>query len=142
MRYAKTDTGPCGTEIGSHVYTGDLHHLAVAKGNARPSGLDVPGSARMLSSKMYGNRFREARESIGWAVHLERRVAAHRDRPDIVDPVRVISVVVSEDHRIDPVDACREKLEPKLGRGVDEKPRTFVSLDESAYSASLVARVA
>ena len=55
--------------------------------------------------------------------------------------MRVIGVVVREEHSVDAVNAPCDQLQPQLGGRVDEYSRTTVRLDESADARSLIARI-
>ena len=63
---------------------------------------------------------RQPLERIGRTVHLERHVAAPRDRANVVEPVRMIRVIVSVEDCIDAIYACRNQLKPELRRCIDE----------------------
>ena len=71
----------------------------------------------------------------------ERRVAPHGDRAEVVDAVRVVGVIVREQHRVDAVDAGGDELQPQLRRRVDQQPRAAVRLDDRADARALVARI-
>ena len=52
----------------------------------------------------------QALERFGGAVHRERRVATDGERPEIVDAVGVVGVIMREEHRIDTIDPGGDQL--------------------------------
>jgi hypothetical protein len=62
------------------------------------------------------------------------------NRPDVVEAVRVIGVVVCEEHGVDVGDPGGDQLQPQLRRRINEQPRPLV-LDHGADPRALVARI-
>ena len=55
--------------------------------------------------------------------------------------MRMIGVVVREEHSIDPVDTGGNQLQPQLRRGVDEYAGAALGLHQRTHPGALVARI-
>src|SRR5690242_11221519 len=80
-------------------------------------------------------------ERFGGAEHRQGCVAPNRERAKVVDAMRVVGVIVREQHRVDAIDPGSDQLQPQLGGCVDEYSRTTIRLDERADTCSFVARI-
>ncbi len=85
-----------------HIGVANVHRLAFAERvRVSPPACDVPGGGRTSIVE-------DVRESLGKlvaacprrSIERERRAASHGDRSQVVDPVRVVRVLVGEQHRI------------------------------------------
>jgi len=61
----------------------------------------------------------------GRFVHIDVHAAAlvHKQRPQIVDAVGVVGMLVGEQHAVEPVDLRLEQLLAAVGRAVDQNAR-------------------
>ena len=93
--------------------------------------------------EMYGPPDAMARlaQRFGRPVHLHRNFAPVRERPDIVNSVDMIRVIVREQNRIDTADARGDQLETQLRRSVDQNVRASIRHHQRADAGSLVPRV-
>jgi hypothetical protein len=55
--------------------------------------------------------------------------------------MRVIGMVVREEHRVDPIHCGCNELKSELGRRVDEDSSSARRLDERAHARALVSRI-
>src|SRR5688572_1532544 len=75
---------------------------------------------------------------------IARRVARYRplsrlaQRPQVVDSVAMIGVIVRPEHRVDPVDPGGQQLAAQVGCGVDQDPRPVVAFDDDRNAAAAI----
>jgi hypothetical protein len=73
---------------------------------------------------------------------IERKgPASNRDRPEIVDPVHMVGVIVRVQHRIHRLYFGRQQLQPQLRGRVDEDAFVIRRLDDSGDSGTSVPRI-
>jgi hypothetical protein len=53
----------------------------------------------------------------------------------------MVGVIVCEEHRVNPVDAVRDQLEPQLWRRIEQQPRSSIGLHHGTHTGPSVARV-
>jgi hypothetical protein len=78
---------------------------------------------------------------LGRSVHVYRRICVVRKRPDVIDAVDVVGMVVREENGRYFAHASGDKLKAQLGRCIDEDVRPIIRLDECAYSGPLISRI-
>src|SRR5690606_187386 len=71
----------------------------------------------------------------------QRRVAREAHRPQVVDAVTMVGVVVRPEHRVDLVDAIVEELLTQVGRGIDKQPLARVAFDDNRDPCAPVLRL-
>jgi hypothetical protein len=126
---------------GGDVHPAELHRLTVLEWPRLSFRLRCPGKGANGVVENVRKPSRETIERFASPVDGKRSTAAHGDGAQIVDPVRVVGVIVGVKHRIDPVHVGRDELHAQLRRRIDEEPRPIVRLDERAYARAPVARI-
>ena len=128
-----------GQREGAHRHPGDLR-LAVRcerpsgqLGFAGPGGRGRPVEDVAEAARQLGERARRA-------VHLETGGVPHRDGPEVVDPVDVVRVGVSEEHRVHRGHARGHELETQLGRRVDQQAAS-PRLEQRGRATAFVTRI-
>src|SRR6516165_2418645 len=76
------------------------------------------------------------------SIGIERDGAAHQtvDRPQVVDPVEMVGMRMSEHRRVDPPDAAIEELLAQIRGSIDEDDDT-ANFHQDRYTAATIAGV-
>src|SRR5207253_6593456 len=93
------------------------------------------GSGKGISEALF-----QARK--GLAVGMQRHCVAQRrgDRPQVVETVAMIAMIVGDNHRVDPAQVGSEQLLTKVGAAIDQHPLPS-AFDQDRRAQARVARL-
>src|SRR5947209_3643027 len=92
--------------------------------------IEYVGEARLEPQKHLGRRIhRQTSRDVG-------------ERPDVIEPVHVVGVIVRKKERVDFANSRSQKLETQLCVSINEKARAVITFDARAYAGSLIPWIA
>ena len=134
-------SGPVWNRDGRYLYISDTEGFAGRNRVSAPFGLARAGKRTNRVVEDVCEAVHQSRDRIGGPVHVDRNVALIRQRPNVVNAMDVVRVVVREENGIHSAGTRRDELKSKLGRSIDEDVRTSTRLDQSADTSPLVAGI-
>jgi hypothetical protein len=124
-----------------HVHAGDAHRASGLELDRARLGLGRAGERADRVVEDVVELPREAGERVVRAVDRQMLALQHRERPQVIDAVRMIRMAMRVEYGIHAGDARPQQLHAQLGRGVDQDDLPAIGLDRGADSRALVTGV-
>src|SRR5512140_1692958 len=112
---------------GRNINARDPGCLTITKHHRAPFRLRCAGKWSNAIVEDVLEAMSQSLERVRRSVHLEWRIAPHREDANIIETMRVSGMIVREEHRVDAVDTRRDQLESELRRRINEKPGARIS---------------
>ena len=133
--------GPVWNGDGRYIHISNAKSLAGRNRVSAPFGLARSGKRTNRVVEDVCEAVHQSRHGIGRPVHVDRNIALVRQRPNVVNAMDVVRVIVREENGVHSARARRDELKSKLGGSIDEDVRTSIRLDQSTDASPLVAGV-